>query len=470
MGSLAAGVCAQPVGEQRKRPFANRQQITPAVTFEPIAHDRPHHPHDRPGGGSCVWAHKLLSQSGSDRPLPTRVKLLIVRREPRRRCNDAVLREPDVLVRHVRCRRRHAGLPNSIERLFVPSQRGKFRFKGVEMALLIREERRFLGREIPKERGTRHARASCDGFYGGRVVATVCDKATNRCRDVGPGLRFFGVADAHAPMVQQAGRLIETPQALWWRMFDDPSAQTATEYAREPLPVRPTYSAAQERTWQQLWSRQLPNLRTLAHSACLNGLEHAGFSADRIASLRDLSANLERHTGWRLRRVEGLVPQRAFFELVARRTFPATDFIRRPEDLDYTPAPDLFHDQFGHLPLLTLPVYARFFERFGEAGCRANDDQVLQLARIYWFTVEFGLVRENGERKAFGAGLMSSIGELNNAFAPRTRVHKLDMAAIAARPFVTTQIQTDYFEARDFEELASSFDRWAASQGLVDAC
>ena len=236
---------------------------------------------------------------------------------------------------------------------------------------------------------------------------------------------------------------------------------------RDPLPPRPLYTPEQERTWQLLWSRQVPNLRRLACSACLSGLQNAGFSPDRIASLRDLSANLTAATGWSLARVDGLVPERPFFELVARRVFPATDFIRSPEDLDYTPAPDLFHDQFGHLPLLTLPVYADFFARFGQAGLRASDVQVAQLARIYWFTVEFGLVREGGARKAFGAGFMSSIGELHHAFSPAARVHPLDMEVIAKRAFITTEIQSDYFEAESFEHLASSFDRWASRQGLL---
>jgi len=238
--------------------------------------------------------------------------------------------------------------------------------------------------------------------------------------------------------------------------------------ARE-LPVRPDYTDEQEQTWRILWARQVPNLQRRAHSACLAGLDKAGFSASAIASLRDLSSNLERHTGWTLARVEGLVPQRPFFDLVAQRVFPATDFIRRRDDLDYTPAPDLFHDQFGHLPLLTSPVYARFFQRFGQAGQRANDEQVLQLARIYWFTVEFGLVREAGVRKAFGAGLMSSIGELAHAFSDTAIVHPLDMNAIAARPFVTTAIQSDYFEAESFEHLRDAFEGWATAQRLFSA-
>ena len=236
---------------------------------------------------------------------------------------------------------------------------------------------------------------------------------------------------------------------------------------KSDLPLRPVYSIEEEGTWQLLWAQQVPDLRKNAHTSCVFGLEQAGFVASRIASLQTLSANLQRHTGWSLTRVSGLVAQRPFFDLVARRVFPATDFIRKRADLHYTPAPDLFHDQFGHLPLLTLPVYAHFFQRFGEAGTRANDQQVLQLARIYWFTVEFGLIRQDGQRKAFGAGLLSSIGELANAFSDRATVHPLNMAAIAARPFTTTEIQTDYFEAESFEHLMGSFETWATAQGLL---
>ena len=237
---------------------------------------------------------------------------------------------------------------------------------------------------------------------------------------------------------------------------------------RWPAPTaRPDYDAEQEGTWQLLWSRQVPNLQRHAVAAFHEGLAHCGFSADAIPSLPALSERLYEATGWRLVRVEGLVPERPFFEMVRERCFPCTDFIRRREDLDYTPAPDLFHDQFGHVPLLTLPAFARFFERFGVAGCNADDQGAVELARIYWFTVEFGLMREAGERRAFGAGLMSSIGELHHGMSERVDVHPLDFEAVAARPFVTTEIQTDYYEIESFESLEQGFEAFARKRGWL---
>ncbi len=233
------------------------------------------------------------------------------------------------------------------------------------------------------------------------------------------------------------------------------------------LPPRPTYTAEEEATWQLLYDRQRPRLARSACQPVLDGLDLAGFESGRIPSLRTLSKNLDRLTGWRLERVAGLVAERPFFELVATRRFPATDFIRRRADLDYTPAPDLFHDQFGHVPLLTLPAFCQFFQRFGEAGRDANDADVAALARIYWFTVEFGLIREQGALRAFGAGLISSIGELTHALSPGVTVHPFDLDAMAARPFVTTEIQTDYFEVPSFEALTHAFERWARARGLL---
>ncbi|MCO4763722.1 MAG: phenylalanine 4-monooxygenase [Myxococcales bacterium] len=233
------------------------------------------------------------------------------------------------------------------------------------------------------------------------------------------------------------------------------------------LPPRPVYSDEEEGTWRLLHDRQTDKLASAACRPVLDGLRLAGFEGQRIPSLRTLSANLQRLTGWQLTRVEGLVAERPFFELVASRRFPATDFIRKRKDLDYTPAPDLFHDQFGHVPLLTLPTFCRFFQRFGLAGQGADDDAVEALARIYWFTVEFGLIRQDGELKAFGAGLVSSIGELDHALSPSVTVHPFDLDAMAARPFVTTEIQADYFEVPSFEALEQAFDAWAVARGLL---
>ncbi len=232
-------------------------------------------------------------------------------------------------------------------------------------------------------------------------------------------------------------------------------------------PPSPSYDAEQQGTWALLWGRQVPRLHTMAVPAFLQGLDRCGFAATTIPSLPALSAKLHEASGWRLVRVEGLVPERPFFEMVASRHFPCTDFIRQRRDLDYTPAPDLFHDQFGHVPLLTLPAFAEFFARFGEAGCRADAEGVIALSRIYWFTVEFGLLRVGGQRRAFGAGLMSSIGELDHGMSAAVEVHPLDLDRVAARPFITTEIQNDYFEIESFEALVADFTAWARARGWL---
>lgn len=172
------------------------------------------------------------------------------------------------------------------------------------------------------------------------------------------------------------------------------------------------YSAADHETWSRLHRRQAELLRGRVCDEYFEGLAALGIAADGIPDFRDLNRVLEATTGWQVVAVPGLVPDRVFFTHLAERRFPAGFWIRRPEEFDYIEEPDVFHDVFGHVPLLMNRAYADFVAAYGEAGLRLSDPEDLaRLARLYWYSVEFGLIETKAGLRIFGAGIASSPGE-----------------------------------------------------------
>lgn len=172
------------------------------------------------------------------------------------------------------------------------------------------------------------------------------------------------------------------------------------------------YTAADHETWSRLHRRQAELLRGRVCDEYFEGLSALGIAADGIPDFRDLNRVLEPATGWQVVAVPGLVPDRVFFTHLAERRFPAGFWIRRPEEFDYIEEPDIFHDIFGHVPLLMNPAYADFVAAYGEAGLRLSDPEDLaRLARLYWYSVEFGLIETRAGLSIFGAGIASSPGE-----------------------------------------------------------
>jgi phenylalanine-4-hydroxylase len=172
------------------------------------------------------------------------------------------------------------------------------------------------------------------------------------------------------------------------------------------------YPAADHATWQTLFERQTRLLPGRACDAFVQGMAALPIAADQIPDFRRLSDALMRRTGWQVVAVPGLVPDDVFFEHLAHRRFPAGQFIRAPHQLDYLEEPDVFHDVFGHVPLLMHPAMADFIQAYGEGGLRAQRLGVLdQLARVYWYTVEFGLVQQADGLRIYGAGIASSATE-----------------------------------------------------------
>jgi len=172
------------------------------------------------------------------------------------------------------------------------------------------------------------------------------------------------------------------------------------------------YTAEDHATWDLLFERQSALLPGRASAAFLKGLDVLKLSRPGIPDFDELSERLMAATGWQVVAVPGLVPDAVFFDHLANRRFVAGNFIRRPDQLDYLQEPDVFHDVFGHVPMLADPVFADFIQLYGQGGQRAMQLGALdKLARLYWYTVEFGLVREDGALRIYGAGIVSSAGE-----------------------------------------------------------
>jgi phenylalanine-4-hydroxylase len=172
------------------------------------------------------------------------------------------------------------------------------------------------------------------------------------------------------------------------------------------------YTPEEHRVWLTLYERQAALLPGRACQPYLDGLRALDLHGAGIPNFEEMNARLSRLTGWRVVAVPGLVPDEVFFDHLANRRFPAGQFIRKPDQLDYLQEPDIFHDVFGHVPMLTNPVFADYMESYGRGGQRAMRlGQLHNLARLYWYTVEFGLIQTSEGLRIYGAGIVSSRGE-----------------------------------------------------------
>ncbi|MFC0202660.1 phenylalanine 4-monooxygenase [Novosphingobium soli] len=206
------------------------------------------------------------------------------------------------------------------------------------------------------------------------------------------------------------------------------------------------YTPEMHDRWRRLFARQSELVRTHACGSFREGLTRLD-CGDAIPRFEDANAVLEPATGWRLVAVPGFIPDAVFFDHLAHRRFPVTRWLREEHELDYLVEPDLFHDFFGHVPMLLDPAVADFLELYGKAGARAIAMGALDmLARIYWYTIEFGLVREDGALKVFGAGIISSSGETRFAIEdPQVLRLPFDPVRIMRTGYMIDSFQKTYF-------------------------
>ena len=219
------------------------------------------------------------------------------------------------------------------------------------------------------------------------------------------------------------------------------------------------YPMEQQALWRRLYARQMALLPACADPVYLAHLDELD-AADGIPDFERTSARLRRATGWELVAVPGLIPDPAFFEHLAHRRFPVTVWLRRPEEFDYIVEPDVFHDFVGHVPLLFEPAFADYLQAYGEGGLKAARQEALpMLARLYWYTVEFGLIRTSGGLRAYGAGLLSSGGEVRYALESATpRRLPFDRECILRTEYRIDRFQDTYFVIDRFDQLYAALD------------
>ena len=208
---------------------------------------------------------------------------------------------------------------------------------------------------------------------------------------------------------------------------EEPMLETAAPFLIEQ--DWDAYTPEQHAIWQDLVERRMPQLERHACAEYLDGFAQIGLQADRLPKLREVSARLQPRTGWNSTPVSGFLPADAFFEMLGARRFPTTTWIRGRDSMEYTPEPDIFHDVFGHVPMHAHPVFGSFLQHYGQVCAGLTDPEALErMGRLFWFTVEFGVMHQAGEVKVYGSGLISSHGECTHVVngGPEIREFKLD--------------------------------------------
>ncbi len=216
------------------------------------------------------------------------------------------------------------------------------------------------------------------------------------------------------------------------------------------------YTREQHAIWTELVTRRMPQLQEHACSAYLEGFEQIGLQVDRLPQLTKVSARLLPRTGWNSTPVSGFLPSDAFFEMLASRKFPTTTWIRSRDAMEYTPEPDIFHDVFGHVPMHAHPVFADFLEHYGKvcAGLKSAD-ALERMGRLFWFTVEFGVIHEAGEIKVYGSGLISSHGECTQVVerGAGLEIREFDLEQVLNTVVDVSKMQPVLYAIESFQQI-----------------
>lgn len=220
------------------------------------------------------------------------------------------------------------------------------------------------------------------------------------------------------------------------------------------------YDAVEHDTWARLYQRQLQHIQGRACADYVEGLAALEFSITEIPQHRDVSRKLASFHGWSVQQVPALIPASEFFGLLSRKKFPAASFIRLPEEFDYIMEPDIFHEFFGHCPLLTNRAYAEFVHAFGKIALEAKPKDRVQLFRLFWFTIEFGLIQTPAGTRAYGGGILSSFGETSYALDSATpkRV-AFDPVEALRTPYRIDIMQPLYYVIDSFDDLFAIIDQ-----------
>ena len=221
------------------------------------------------------------------------------------------------------------------------------------------------------------------------------------------------------------------------------------------------YTLEDQSVWQALYQRQIEQIQLYASKAYISGMAHCGFVANKIPLITDVNARLLAITGWQIEIVAGLIDNKSFFELLGQKRFPASTWLRKMEALDYLEEPDMFHDVLGHVPLLANTNFCSFLEKLAVIALQhiEDDDTIEAISRLYWYTVEFGLIQEGNTLKIYGAGILSSSGE--TYYSLHSDVPKrlpYNVAEILGIPYIKDKFQQQYFIIPSYKYLYDSLE------------
>ena len=214
------------------------------------------------------------------------------------------------------------------------------------------------------------------------------------------------------------------------------------------------YTPEQHALWQELVERRMPQLERHASAVYLDGFSKIGLKAEALPNLKDVSARLAPVTGWESTPVSGFLPADAFFEMLGARKFPTTTWLRSRDSMEYTPEPDIFHDVFGHVPMHAHPVFADFLQHYGRICAQlTNQTDLERMGRLFWFTVEFGVIREQGEVKVYGSGLISSHGECTHVVNGGPEIRDFNLDQVMDTVVDVAHMQPVLYAIESFEQI-----------------
>lgn len=224
------------------------------------------------------------------------------------------------------------------------------------------------------------------------------------------------------------------------------------------------YTQEDLQVWNTLFERQYKNMTDKASSGYQKALKDMRevLNSEEIPNFKKIGHWFSQYTGWQIEVVPGLIEVDAFFKLLAEKKFPSSTWLRTMDKLDYLEEPDMFHDTFGHIPLLSNPTYSEFMQQFGKLGMEFvhDADKLRQLQRLYWYTIEFGLIKEENDLRIYGAGILSSFGETNIALNSQLKNHPpFDLEVILQTEFITSEMQEKYFVLESFEQLEACIEQ-----------
>ena len=230
-------------------------------------------------------------------------------------------------------------------------------------------------------------------------------------------------------------------------MLPKPTVQIYKNYTREDYKV-----------WKILFNKRLKNLQGIVAEEFLIALKDLNFKAEKIPNFVEINNILRSTTGWSIKTVPNISPPEEFFSFLSMKKFTATCWLRSIDQIDYLEEPDMFHDVFAHVPLLSNKDYTNFFKEMGEIAVSVIEEpkKLEKLQRIYWFTIEFGLIKKNNDFKIYGAGIISSDEESKNVLSKKSRKLEFDVKKVMNQPFRIDVVQDTYYYINSFEQLTSS--------------